>query len=300
MTRFQEQWALPFLFEQLGLQRSWPLDWDSIIEVSKYLTLNKAIEAFSWELLPRIKEKCLPLHLTNRSESLLLQIIDYIDTKSVRSLSLDRLELAPDYQHAMYDRLTAASSLQLLNFEHAAHICDLLNRFRGTRCLSLWFNHKLELREIFVMEGYSSYTITHLRIHCAGVECEHGCFADDEIYFNMPFLRYFLFDVGHYLIPSSNECLIEQATCFLQQAARLIQAMPSVEVVRFRIASHQLDKILHVQPWIDAVQQCYRLRKIVLHILDTNNEDLWTDRVTTIERSLQMVRKTITFSMRFE
>jgi hypothetical protein len=123
---------------------------DVLIEITKYLSLDESINAFSMSILPLLRQANSKVHLNNSSKRFVEMIPQHLDPRQVTSL-----RITGDPQRLGYDLSAFRAFDQLVGLtvfsERASHTIEqCLHCLPKVRRLFLWFDEPL---------SYSFFTI---------------------------------------------------------------------------------------------------------------------------------------------
>jgi hypothetical protein len=113
---------------------------DVVVEITKYLSLDETINAFSMSILPLLRDGYSKVHLNNPTKRFVEMIPEYLDPRQVTSLRIadDPRRLRSDLN--AFHTFNQLTSLTILS-ERASHrIEQCLNCLPKIRRLSLWLD----------------------------------------------------------------------------------------------------------------------------------------------------------------
>lgn len=262
------------------------------------------MNAFSPAILPKIKEKKVPVHLDTSSEPFFSALCKQIDHQAIRSL---RLNLSPPgisldlLEYRAFNRL---ASLHLVNASSSLEVERWIRRFPSVTHVSLWFDDELDLLGIFD-EDFRIYSrVTHLYVHGSGMRyCRRADWDIDGLVIHcrpIDSVQYCLIDLDHYAVFPIDDCRQHGLACFLQQIVTLVQRMVNVQGFQLRVTSHHMQTFLQGEPWQDLILSCERLNKIILHVFDIVQDETLEQRVREIEQELQQLGPNISFRLKLQ
>jgi hypothetical protein len=146
--------------------RSTQLCPDIVIEISKYLSLVDAVNAFTLSILPLLEEAHAKIHLVNPSNLLLKIVGEHCDPRQIVSL-----RITDNFRISQHDRRIFRSFNQLTHVillsQRGTHVIDHLRRcLPNVPRLSIWFDNKCDLNRFSLLRDLSSPPITHFQIRC--------------------------------------------------------------------------------------------------------------------------------------
>ena len=271
------------------------------MEISRYLTLNDAVNVFSPEIVLELANRpTLPIHLSNRRAFALPLVKNYLNLQRVQSFQIYSSELESAFDYSAFEEYRGVMSLHLYDFRHCFQIERCLGTFSSTRYLSLWFTGELNFEQTLLHCLRLHNRITHFRLHCAGVACTHHQLVDDAmvpVLEPMESVRYFLFDLDYYPILSADQCKAHRSTCFLQQATNFIRPMINVQLIRFRLSSFHVEKLFDLESWRTLLTVCQQLNRVFIHVLMESETESFIERAATFEAELRTIRATMIFRL---
>ena len=169
LLAFRQEWQLhhqslvPFdICQSIGLCP------DVVIEITKYLLMSDAINAFSINILALLHQAHSKIHLSNPSDRFLEMIPQYVDPRQITSLRItDEFFLLERHFSTLrtFDQLI---SLTLLTGSHIDAFICVLAELTNVQRLSLWFDDTISTLFFTQLEKLSIPPITHLHIRCVG------------------------------------------------------------------------------------------------------------------------------------
>ena len=285
------------------MQEQRRLSWDVLLEISKYLPLNNAIDAFSPNILLKMKDdENFPIFLSNERSLVFSAVKKLFRPNRIQSFHLHQSNLTSMFDFKEYEFVQNVRSLHLYNFPNAFHIETCLRTFQSLERLSLWFLDEFNFDATILHHLRLPSTISHFRIHCAGVSCSHQPMEkvwNSSIVETMPSVTYFLFDLDCYALISTEQCKKGRTTCFFDQMANFIRKMINVKVIRFRLSSVHVEKLFHRDIWRNLIEHCRDLNKIFINVIKESEETNLIEHAAEIERDLQNIRLEVIFRLIF-
>ena len=274
-----------------------------IVEISKYLTLNDAVKAFSLDFVQEIKTESFPVHISNESELFIPLLAGPFDWKQVRTLrlNLDGIEsIAHSYT---CPSVRAVQSLHLLNIRRTDQISEACRIFVPMKHLSLWFNDEFLVDEVFQRVFSLASSNIDVEIHCPGVRCRHtrtGRLCD--LFFmnrSTTVIKSLLFDFGHSPLPSAHDCKEHRDKCCLTWITSRISQMPNLQAIRFRLDSFNVKKLLFTDLWRATLERCRSLHRVIIYLSNDPPNEAMLRRAATIENNVKSTRPNFRFRIKF-
>ena len=273
-----------------------------ILEISKYLTLNDAVRVFSPEIVLKIKENRWPVHISNKPELFIPMVLEHLDGRRIQSLSLDFLEMESTNDFENYQDFRDIRSLDLRNFQTAHQITAALNYFRNAEYCSLWFDDESIVDGLFHQDFFFSWSTTHVEIHCPGAICYHAATetigSGASLWRPGTTVRSLLFDFGCFPLPSADECPTYGERCCLNWIVNRMSVFVHLEVLRIRVSSFHVEKLLFADLWRSTVQRCPQVHRVVIDLLDHSNDEAIQTKAATIENDLRSMRPNFRFRIK--
>ena len=266
------------------------------MEISKYLTLDEAINVFSINILPLIRKAHTKVHLVDPSHPFLQIIPQHLDQNQISSVRLPGTLLESRYDCAALHAFDRLVSLALLNPQSLSALPAML-RFLPTVCaVSLWYDNEFQFR--FLQDSFdSSFTgVRRLQLRCAGAVCGL-CYLGEtwHHYARNTTVTSFTFDSGHYPLYSTSGCPLDPRSCFLRSASDFIRSMVNVRRVRFITDRYQIQAFLQIDQWQKIISQCTKLDRIIIQLLGDGD---FRRQAENIEQDLQQLRSGLVFRIK--
>ena len=287
-----QQFLVPF-----DVCQSTGLCMDVVIEISKYLSLTDTLNAFSLSVLPLLRETHSKVHLNNPSKRLLQTITGHLDARQIVSLHIS------DDIHTPVCDFSALQKFQELVFVtiHSPRwqetIGYLLDDFPRLRRLSLWFDKPLDATLFGNLRGLLSFTITHLRIRCAGVlfddrrrEFREGADSKNKT------ITSFIFDSTYNQVNQNRTYLYGSAlhSCF-EPPMMFISFLSDVQRVRLVIHRDEIKSTFRIGHWETLIRKCRHLNRVSIHLADSEE---FTQGALNIEQTLRLSRPEMIFRIK--
>jgi hypothetical protein len=273
-----------------------------ILEITRYLSLNDAIKAFSTNILPIIRNSKRKVHISDPSDAFMKMILRKLNPEQIVSVQFNGERPCSEINltsSTMFDNVT---SMSLLNLQHADEIILYKAYFPNLTCVSLHYDNEIGLKSLNAMLGRLETRIKRLEIRCGGALCTHYD-TDERNIFGMGnySLDYFSIDISHFPVVSRNQCFQQYASCFLMMVTDFIKNMCTIRHVRLITDECYLKKLLNVNEWKSLVYVCFRLETIILRVLGSllNNVQVEKKQLE-IQEALVNVRQNILFKVVFD
>ncbi|CAF1351907.1 unnamed protein product [Rotaria magnacalcarata] len=251
-------------------------DWEKLFpEICNYLTLNDAIEAFSTNILPLLRQNCTKVMICDPSETFINMILRKIKPEQVTSLCLNMSWLLTQLKLDSLHIFPNVTSLTVMNFQQIDAIDNYTAPFPKLKCLSLWYDYEISFKFLNIIFEKFQSSINEFRIHCAGAVCDHSVMdTSDRIYAKKSNIKYFLFDMGQFPLTSMNNCLQHCHSWFIQALFSFIKVIYTVRCVRLIINCNDAKILLDINEWRNLICTCSQLRKITLEVFGSQSPDV--------------------------
>ena len=296
LRSFREEWhrnqqfLVPFDFiESTGLCP------DVLVEISEYLSLNDAINAFSISILPLLRDAHSKVHLDNPSNRLLQIITEHLDAKQIASLFIADDSRGLTCDPSAFQRFDHLVSLTVHSPRWQQTIGRLLAYSPGLRRLSLWFPSKFDSDRLQDLRVLFSHSLTRLHIRCAGMcfgqslsnNPEGGTSANSTI-------TSFIFDSTYKTKNRGSlfELLPPTYSSVFNVPMKFIALLNNVRRVRLVITFYEIKSFLRVALWEKLIEKCPHLNRV---ILQSPESDKSRQEARNIEQTLRRSRPGIIF-----
>jgi hypothetical protein len=180
---------------------------DIILEITKYLTLNDTVTAFSSDILYFLHKYKARLHLFEPSKVFMNMILQKIDAEQIVSLRFKAVYLGPKTALDYLSTSINIVSLTLLNIQSIEQFIEYHTIFSNLTFLSLWYDNEVDLDRLSNIFQHFRSRIKQFEVHNAGSLCTHDSSGQSNIeYIANTTIEYFLLDVGHF--PLSSETIV--------------------------------------------------------------------------------------------
>ena len=270
---------------------------DVLVEISRYLTLDETITAFSVGILPFLRQAHEKVHLVNPSNRFVQNILQHLHPRQIQSVRFpeDLVESREDF--AVFHAFDQLISLNVFYAQSSDSVNRLLTHFPTIRAVSLGFDSEFQFR-YFDDRFYSSFTgVTRFQIRCPGVNCGQ-CSSDRQQHGHCEQNRTitsFIFDSGHRPLRSILYCPRTGRACFLRSIVEFIQSLVNVRRVRFVTDRYQVQTFFQFNLWQKLICGCLKLDRIIIQLLDDGN---FTREAEEIEQCLRYLRPGLIFRIK--
>ncbi|CAF2637311.1 unnamed protein product [Rotaria sp. Silwood2] len=244
------------------------LCFDVMSEIVKYLTLNEAINAFSANILPSLRQYKTRVEICEPSNSFINTIARKLRPEQIISLRLDTTWYSTQSELDSLVIFTNVISLTLLNFQEIKSIKEYEKYLPKLIRLSLWYDNEVSLVFFNRIIQYMQSSIKRLEIHCSALACSHS-YVDQYsmVIFNNPVIEYFLLDLSKFSLPLINSCLQQHQSCILTTTIDLITAMTNIRHVRLITNTYNVMNTLDLNQWNRLATGFHQLKIIILKIM---------------------------------
>ncbi|CAF4505244.1 unnamed protein product [Rotaria socialis] len=251
-------------------------DWEKLFpEICNYLTLNDAIQAFSTNILPLLRQNCTKVMICDPSETFINMILRKIKPQQITSLCLNMSWLLTQANLDSLHIFPNVTSLTVMNFQQIDAIDNYTAPFPKLKCLSLWYDYEISFKFLSIIFEKFQSSINEFRICCAGAVCDHSIMDNfDRIYAKKSNIKYFLFDMSQFPLTSMNNCLQHRHSCFLKSLFGFIKVVYTVPCVRLIINCNDAKILLDINEWRNLIRTCSQLRKITLEVFGSLSADV--------------------------
>ena len=294
LSAFREEWQRKQQFlVALDVVRSTGMCPDVLVEISKYLTLNDAINAFSIDILPLLREARTRVQLVNPSDRFLEMVRQHLDPSQVTSIRLPGALLESTQGFSALFTFNRLISVSVVNPGSLVSLGRCLEKFSTVRAVYLWCESEFRFNIFTDLLSSPFNRITRLEIHCAGTSCDH--YAIDQRRDRYPrndSIETFVFDAGHFPLAFDRFCPSEDRFCFLRSAVEFIQSLVNVRRVRFITNRREIVTFLRADQWQQLITECLRLEQVIIQLVD-GGEFAW--EAEKIEEQLRVFRPGMIF-----
>ena len=270
---------------------------DCLIEITRYLSLNDAINAFSLSILPLLRQTHSKVHLNNPSNRFLELIPQHVEPRQIASLHITE-ELLQSERRALtirtFDQLVSLIVVtRQSTYEGGYPLPPLPNLRRFSLCFDGVITSSLFLK----LQMLSFQSISCLHIRCTDLRCydfrsgtqQDGCSKNTTI-------TSFILDSAYY--PAHRDRNFYRRNRerkpwgFVELAIKFIESLVNVQRVRFLTTAIQIEPYLQVHLWRNLINQCVRLNRVIIQLVDDGD---FTQKAHQIEQELRRIRPEMIF-----
>ena len=269
---------------------------DVQIEISRYLTLDDTINAFSISILPYLRQAHTKVHLVDAPNPFLQIIPQHLDRNQISSVRLHGILVESRWDSSAFHAFDQLVSLTLLNPQRVSALPTMLRSLPTVRAISLWFDDEFQFP--FLQDVYNSpFTgVTRLQVHCAGAIGDQCVLSDTWLHYTAnATIKSFIFDSGYYALRSSRYCFFNPGPCFLRSAGKFIRCLVNVRRVQFITDRYQIETFLQIEQWKKIISRCAHLDRIVIQLLGDGD---FRQQAEDIEQVLLERRPGLTFRIK--
>ncbi|CAM4844259.1 unnamed protein product [Rotaria magnacalcarata] len=171
---------------------------NAIHHIVKYITLNDAINAFTINILPLLRERETPVEICDPDSLFINTILPKLKAKQVISLRLTTNWFCTEQDLSRLNSFSNIFTLSLFNFPDIKLINIYQNYFPQIKNLCLWYDSEVNFTLLHDLFGYLNYSIKRFEVHCPGYVCPHFNPDQCKVAFCGAYgIEYFLFDALH-------------------------------------------------------------------------------------------------------
>ncbi|CAF2147203.1 unnamed protein product, partial [Rotaria magnacalcarata] len=168
---------------------------NAIHHIVKYITLNDAINAFTINILPLLRERETPVEICDPDSLFINTILPKLKAKQVISLRLTTNWFCTEQDLSRLNSFSNIFTLSLFNFPDIKLINIYQNYFPQIKNLCLWYDSEVNFTLLHDLFGYLNYSIKRFEVHCPGYVCPHFNPDQCKVAFCGAYgIEYFLFD----------------------------------------------------------------------------------------------------------
>jgi hypothetical protein len=300
-SAFREEWRRSAQFlVPFDVSRSTGLCSDVVIEITKYLSLNDAINAFSLSILSLLQQTHSKLHLNNPTDRFLEMMPQYFDPRQIASLRITDEFLPSERHFSTWHTFDQVISLTIIVKRMPYLISSLQDGLPNVHRLSLWFGGGIILFTFDKLQMLSFHSVTHLHIRCADPRWDHSWSGTQtNRYWKNTTISSFIFDSEYYPDDQSRSilpCDSQRITSDLLRAMlKFIESLVNVQRVRLLTSQFQIDSFLQASLWRDLINRCVRLDRVILQLVGDGD---WTQKAHDIEQDLRRRRPGMIFRIK--
>jgi hypothetical protein len=264
LNAYKQEWhrLQPFLvpFDVCQLTGLCP---DVLVEISEYLWLNDAINAFSIGILPLLHRA----HLNNPLKQFVELIPRHLDPRQVVSLHLSDDFRSPRNDLSTFHIFDQLISLTIIGKRATYMIDRWLNSLPNVRRLSIWLDEKRITHLFHQLIKLSYFQITHLHVRCAGDFYSYSAAENQQrLVMKNTTIISFIFDSEYYPWYLDEQQRSIDLARFMNVASRYIQSLVNVQRVRLITNCYYIGAILRAPHWQQALSQCVHLSRVIVEM----------------------------------
>ena len=301
LRSFRQEWHRhqEFLF-RVDVTEATGMCPDVWVEITKYLSLNDAINAFSLSILPLLRQAHSKINLDNPSNRLLQMIGQHLDPRQIASVHIitENRRSSRDFSaFQMFDQLV---SVTVFSRKSNNTNGGLLPYFPTARYVSFWFAFEFDFGLLLDLRHVFSHRMTDLHIHCTGVcfvafrpgNRKGGSSKNTTI-------TSFLFDSAYKTTNSNHRqpygSLQVSPSEKLPILMKFIAFLSHVRRVRLIVNPEKVQTFLEVDQWQQLISECLHLHRVTIQLAD---EADFTQQAVNIEQELRRIRPGIIFRIK--
>ena len=273
---------------------------DVWVEITKYLSLNEAINAFSLSILPLFRQAHSKINLDNPSNRLVQMIGQHLDPRQITSVHIIDNNRGPTRDLSAFQMFDQLVSVTVFSQKSNNTNGGLLPYFPTARYVSFWFAFEFDFILLLNLRHVSSHRMTDLHIHCTGV-----CF--------IPFrpgnqkagssknttITSFIFDSTYKTTNPTHrqpyESLHVSSLKKLPIPMKFIASLSHVRRVRLIVNPEEVQAFLEVDQWQQLINECLHLQRVTIQLADEGD---FMQQAVNIEESLCRIRPEIIFRIK--
>ena len=277
------------------------LCWDVILEISKYLSLNDLISAFSTNIISLLNKYKTRAHLFDPSDTFIRMIRRKLNPEQIVSFQLSSVYFESKTESKSLAIFNKVMGLTFLNLQALDKISEYGTLFPDLTRLSLRYDNEVNFNELNAAFNQLPNSIKRFEIHCAGLLCTDSNPRSLRMLYKENFIiEYFLFDMGKHPLSSTRNIFLGHNSSFLMMTIKFIRKMVKIQRVCFVTNKYNIEEFLAVDEWMNLVRMCRQLKKVTLKVLESMSPDeQLTQKVLKIQKELHNVRQTIKFQVIF-
>jgi hypothetical protein len=299
LCTFREEWRLArrslLSFDVIGSTGLCP---DVLVEVSKYLLLDEAINAFSARILPLLRQMRVKVHLKNPSRQSLVMFDRCLDSKQIVSLRVTddvQRRILNFSAFRMFDQLAGVTVLSETGTDS---IDDVLQCLPNVRHFSLWFGVQFGSDLCQNLFNRSFHPNTHLHIRSAGMRCD-PFWTRNQINQTMKNTTIISLTIDStYKQVNQTSSYFSRLTRYLRSSnppMKFIESLSNVQRVRLVVNRNEIDAYLQIIQWKNVISECLQLDRVIIRLV---SRDAFTREAMDIEEKLRRFRPGMIFRIK--
>ena len=263
---------------------------DVFIEISKYLTLEETIDAFSPSILPLLRQTHTKVHLVDPTDRFLQAIPDHLERRQISSVRFSAASMINGDLLSSFGTFDQLISLNLADLQLLEKIANFERFFPNLQALCLRSNCAFSLTRLDTILSRSFSTISRVQIRSNHSPAE----ARYDIKSLNITIKSFIFDWAYSTLPS-NTFLPYGRSWVLISIAEFLEHMINVRRVRFTTCCYQIQAFLEVAVWQRMITGCVHLERVTIQLMDKGD---FVREAMNIEEELCRIRPGIIFRIK--
>ncbi|CAF0893811.1 unnamed protein product [Adineta steineri] len=242
-------------------------DSNVILQIAKYLSLNDAINAFSFDILPLLHRTQAKVQLVEPSDRLIKLILRKLNSSQVVSLRFNTEERLSNASSNLLSIFNQVMSISLINHHSIHELLFYKIPFLNITSLSLWYDYEIAFDAVRDMIIRLPERIKRFHLYSPGIFCVHyspnQIYPASSIYFT---LEYLLIDMSYFPFVSQNNCMQNYSSCLLMTIIDLI-LRAGVKRVCLITNRENFTNLLDINEWNKLTHSHFKLEQVTLRIL---------------------------------
>ncbi|CAF1347566.1 unnamed protein product [Rotaria sp. Silwood1] len=276
---------------------------DVVLQITKYLTLNEAVKAFSLKILYLLQSYNARIHLSELDHKFVIMILREFNRKTIDSFSLKTFNESRFIKQESSIVQNQVMSLICFNIPSSRIKRKYIGYFPNITSLILYFDEEPDLRNLSRNLYILNYKIKRLEIHCV----ESSGSLNDFLYFGEHMrknksIEYFVFEMRQSSLTLTKNDYTYYTPYFFRQVVELIKQMQNISTVCFLVNKFNYEIILDESMWKSVLKICHHLTTIIVKAIgiDDLKDKQSKQRALEIQHQLREIRKNINFRLIFQ
>ena len=273
---------------------------DVWVEITKYLSLNDAINAFSLSILPLLRQAHSKVQLDNPPDRFVQIVGQHLDPRQIASVRIIDDIRRPTRALSAFRMFDQLVSVTVFSEKGNNTIGGLLPYFPTARYVAFWFAFEFDLGLFTNLRHVSSHRMTHLHIHCTGVcfvpfrtgNQQGGSSKNTTI---TSFILDSTYKTTNWTHRNVNGTRQVSPSVKLPVPMKFIASLSNVRRVRLIVNPDEVQTFLEVDQWEQLISECQHLQRVTIQLVDGGE---FTREVVNIERALCRIRPGISFRIK--
>ncbi|UJR34718.1 hypothetical protein I4U23_027495 [Adineta vaga] len=278
------------------------LSWELILEIAEYLSISDIINTFSIDIFTLLDENTYKMKLLNPYDPLIRIILREIKIKQITSLQINANRLQSKNELNFLSNFQTIRSITLYNLSYSIRINQYTIYLPALIRLCLYYDDKVNYRELIQQLIYFPQQIKQFEIHCAGTFSDHVAVKDlNSEYSFTTSIEYFLLNISRYPLVSTKNYFQDYKSWFNISISSFMKNMTKIRYFHIICNKYNIECFLDNDPWKYPLHKCTQLTKIVFKIVKNTyeNEQWLTKKVLEIQSLLRNIKQTIRFELIF-